>query len=153
MIKLRPTEQDEYAPAFRLMRENMDSYHRIHGIPWDQSWIEENYAGKDNYSVFSRNLWVGFISLQWGCSDVFVHTLQLSKSAQGSVYGYRVYNWLLQQAEVRCVKTIRCKTFVNSPLENLYQKLGFSIVTTEKCLITLEKHIDEARLPGRAPQP
>ena len=58
MVKLRPTRQEEYITVFQLMRENMDSYLQMHGIPWDQSWVEENYTGKDNYSIFSGNRWM-----------------------------------------------------------------------------------------------
>lgn len=141
MVELRPTQQDEYVRVFQLMRENMEGPLREQGVLWDQAWAEKNYASNDNYCVFVASRWLGFISLEWGCSSVFVHTLQLTKFAQGSVYGYRIYEWLLQQADVRGVTVVRCKTFRDSPLVGLYQKLDFSVVGMEGILVALEKHI------------
>ena len=141
MVEFRPTQQGEYIPVFQLMRENMESLLREQGVSWDQAWVEENYASKVNHSIFVTDRWIGFISLEWVGSTVFIHTLQLTKSAQGSVYGYRIYEWLLQQADVRGVTTVCCRTFRHSPLVDLYQKLGFSVVSTEGILVTLEKHV------------
>jgi len=139
MIEITPIKPHEYDLAFRTMRENMEPYHKAHELPWNQDWIEANYLDKDNYSIFCSGRWSGFLSLEWGDRELFIHSLQLCSEAQGSVYGYRVYKWLMRQTESRGKSEMTCRTFRDSPLIQLYQRLGFTPVREEGILVTLEK--------------
>lgn len=139
MIEITPIKPHEYDLAFRTMRENMEPYHKAHALPWNQDWIEENYLDKDNYSIFCSGRWRGFLSLEWGDRGLFIHSLQLSSEAQGNVYGYRVYQWLMRQTESRGKIEMMCRTFRDSPLVQLYQRLGFTPEMEEGILVTLKK--------------
>jgi GNAT superfamily N-acetyltransferase len=153
MIEVIPIEGPEYDLAFRLMRENMWVYHQRHDLPWNQGWIEENYLTNDNYSIFGSGRWRGFLSLEWRDRELFIHTLQLSPEAQGSVYAYRVYQWLLRETESRGKTQIHCRTFTGSPMIRLYERLGFTAVGEEGILVTLQKCVSESDRQGLGRQP
>jgi GNAT superfamily N-acetyltransferase len=152
MIEVSPICDTDYDLAFRTMRENMISYHEKYGLPWNQDWVDRNYRQNENYSIFRSTAWIGFLSLEWRESDLFIHTLQLAKHAQGSVYGARVYQWILEQMDVRGKGRITCKTFRGSSMVNLYQRMGFTEVAYEDNFVTLEKRINTVSKPP-APGP
>ena len=142
MIEVTPIRDSDYERAMQTMRENMISYHEQYGLPWNQDWVDRNYRHNENYSIFSATNWIGFLSLEWRDSDLFIHTLQLARQAQGSVYGARVYQWILEQMKVRGRDNITCKTFRGSSLVDLYRRMGFTEVAYEDYFVTLEKRID-----------
>lgn len=153
MIKLSPTRETEYDLAFETMRENMISYYEEHGLPWDQDWVDGNFRHRDNYSIFNSANWIGFLSLEWRDHDLFIHTLQLSKPAQGSIYGARVYEWILEQLSARGKQKITCKTFRGASMIDLYKRLGFTEVANDSYLVTLEMYVNNHRLRGNATRP
>ena len=156
MIEIIPIKEHEYDLAFRIMHENMELYHHAHDVPWDQDWIAKNYIDKDSYSIVCSGRWRGCLSLEWRGRALFIHTLQLTREAQGSIYGYRVYQWLVSQAESRGKTDILCKTFRNSPLLRLYKRLGFSLESEGGILVALESVLTTrtARAwPDQSPRP
>jgi GNAT superfamily N-acetyltransferase len=146
VIEVTPIIDAEYSLAFRTMRENMISYHEVYDLPWNQDSIDRHFRRNQNYSIFSSTSWIGFLSLEWREVDLFIHTLQLSKKAQGGVYGARVYDWILEQLHLRGKSKITCKTFCGSPMIDLYKRIGFTEVARENHLATLEKRINKSRL-------
>ncbi len=150
MIKVIPASDTEYDLAFATMRENMIAYHEKYELPWNQDWLDRNFRHKENYSVFSSTGWIGFLSLEWRNSDLFIHTLQLTRRAQGSVYGARVYEWMVEQMKLKGIEKITCKTFRGSSMLGLYKRMGFSEVAQEKYLVTLEMRPGEHKPLGRA---
>ncbi len=144
VVNIVPIEKDEYARAFELMHTNMIVYHTEHNIPWNQSWIEANFRDKDNYSVTHHSIWVGFLSLQWSESELYIHTFQLVKPVQGSIVGYRVFQWILAEAAGRGVSEIACKSFKDNPAVDIYKKIGFEVVDTSKLFIDFQMSIARA---------
>ena len=144
MIKILPIDESEYDAAFELMRENMEIYHEAHKIPWDQDWVNSNYRNKENYSVFRRCEWIGFLSIEWLVDAAFIHTLQLAKSVQGGIFGIRVFEWILAQAEEREIFNIACKSFRDNPALELYRKLGFEVAAEEGVLLELHLSFNKA---------
>lgn len=144
MINIVPIEKDGYVRAFELMRKNMMAYHSEHNIPWDQSWVEANYRDKDNYSVKFRYAWIGFLSLEWRESELYIHTFQLVESVQGSIHGYRAFQWILAEAAGRGVSEISCKSFKDNPAVDIYKKIGFEVVGISSLFIDLHMSINKA---------
>ncbi len=114
-------------------------------MPWNQDWVDRNYRQNENYSILRATNWIGFLTLEWRESDLFIHTLQLAKQAQGSVYGVRVYEWILEKMDVRGKDTIMCKAFRGSSVLRLYQRMGFSEVAHKDFFVTLEKRTKTGR--------
>lgn len=113
------------------MKVNMEPQLVICGLNWDDEWHRRNYISKDNYSIFSGDSWIGFLSLEILQDCLFINTMQLTSNAQGSIFGYRVYEWIRAKAlSVDCSK-LGCKTFKDSPVASLYRRLGFQIVECE----------------------
>ena len=137
MIHIRPAKEPDYELAFLLMRENMAVYHEMHNIPWDQSWVEENYRDKENYSIFCCREWVGFVSVEWLKTTLYVHTLQLATTVQGGLVGARVFDFLLRKAIGKKIFQVECRSFQGNPVVKLYQRLGFEIVDSKGVLIKL----------------
>ena len=123
MILIRPAEQPDYELAFLLMRENMAVYHEMHNISWDQSWIEENYRDKENYSIFRGRQWVGFVSIEWLEATLFVHTLQLVTTVQGGIFGARVFDFLLRKAAEKNIFQVECRSFPGNPAVQLSRQI------------------------------
>jgi len=149
MIEIRHIGIDEYNGAYQLMHENMVLYHDMYSLRWDQGWIEENYRDKDNYSIFWCGKWIGFLSLEWESDKLTIHTLQLSKVAQGNIYGHRVFEWILDLAETKGIVEIACRSFKDNPTVSLYKKLGFEVVSAKGFLLELRVSFNKARQSRR----
>lgn len=113
------------------MKENMESLLVSCGLSWDEEWNHRNYISKDNYSIFSNGEWIGFLSLGVMRDCLFIHTMQLTKNAQGSIFGYRVFEWIRAKADSTGRSQIGCKAFSDSSSASLYKRLGFKIVKSE----------------------
>ena len=142
MIHINPAKEPDYELAFLLMRENMAVYHEMHNIPWDQKWIEEHYRDKENYSIFRGREWVGFVSIEWLKTTLYIHTLQLVTTAQGGLLGARVFDFLLRMAAAKNVFRVECKSFKGNPAVLLYQRLGFELVESEGPFVKLRLNIN-----------
>ncbi len=131
MLVIKPTSIDEFSTALSLMKENMESLLVNCNLSWDDEWNHSNYISKDNYSIFSNDDWIGFLSLGLIENCLFVHTLQLTKTAQGNIFGYRVYQWIRAKADSSRCRQIGCKAISGSSAASLYKRIGFKIVKTE----------------------
>ena len=98
MLLVERATPNEFIEALSLMKRN-EAQIAIPGLSWDQEWARNNYQHKDNYSIFKAAHWIGFLSLEVMPNALFVHTLQLTPEAQGSIWGFRVYEWILAKAE------------------------------------------------------
>lgn len=148
VINIAPTEKDKYVRAFELMRTKMVVYHSKHNIPWDQPWIEANYRAKDNYSVKFHGTWIGFLSLEWKESELYIHTFQLAESIQGSIYGYRIFKWILAEAAGRGVSEFSRKSFKDNLAVDIYKKIGFEVVGSSGPFLDLHMSINKASKKG-----
>ena len=133
MLTVKPATSDEFTEALALMKEYEDQV-PIPGVSWDQEWAENNYQNKDNYSLFRAGIWIGFLSLEVLPDALFVHTLQLTPQAQGSIWGYRVYEWILARGRSLGKDRIECNVAKESSTSALYLRLGFELVKTENYL-------------------
>ncbi len=140
-VNLRPATAAERARAFRLMRDNMQPYLEQEGIAWDQQWTERNYSAKDNYSIFTRDQWRGFLSIESSPGTIFIHTLQLAPESQGRIFGIAVFDWLLERAAALGATTLDCRAFRSSPALKLYHKLGFRVVAEDGVLVDLRLNL------------
>ena len=138
MLSIKPATESGFQMAKALMLENMGSYHETHNIPWDTDWIDSNYRGKDNYSLYLGDAWVGFLSLEWQEQAVFVHTLQVQPADQGLGLGGQVFAWVLAEAAQRGLQRIGCRSFRDNPALELYRRLGFVLVGEQGVLVEME---------------
>ena len=115
------------------MKEN-EAQTEIPGLSWDQEWAQNNYKDKDNYSILKAGNWIGFLSLEVLPDALFVHTLQLIPEIQGSIWGFRVYEWILAEAQSFGKRRIECNVVKDSPASAMYLRLGFELVHTDKYL-------------------
>ena len=118
------------------MKEN-EAETEIPGLSWDQEWAVNNYKDKDNYSIFRAGDWIGFLSLEVLPDALFVHTLQLIPQAQGSIWGFRVYEWILAKAQSFGKRRIECNVVKDSSASAMYLRLGFELVHSDDYLSTM----------------
>lgn len=137
MLTVKPATSDEFIEALSLMKEYEDAV-PIPGLSWDQDWAQTNYQDKDNYSLFRSEIWIGFLSLEVLPDALFVHTLQLTPEAQGSIWGYRVYEWILAKGRCLGKHHIECNVVADSSASALYLRLGFELVHTENYLSNMQ---------------
>ena len=141
MLTFEHATPDEFIEALSLMKENEEAEPEpvTGAISWDQEWAQNNYQDKDNYSIFRAGYWIGFLSLEVLPDALFVHTLQLTPEAQGNIWGYRVYEWILAKAESFGKHRIECNVLKDSSASALYLRLGFELVHTDN-------HLSQMRL-------
>lgn len=133
MLLVERATPNEFIEALSLMKRN-EAQIAIPGLSWDQEWAWNNYQHKDNYSIFKAAHLIGFLSLEVMPNALFVHTLQLTPEAQGSIWGFRVYEWILAKAESLGKNRIECNVLKDSPASAIYLRLGFELVKTDKYL-------------------
>ena len=134
MLELKTTTSGEFEDALALMKKNMGPELKSRGIVWDDAWNRSHYIDNDNYSIFSREDWIGFLSLEHKQDCLFIHTLQLIPEAQGKNFGYRVYEWIRAEAGSSGKSRIGCRALASSPVVASYLRLGFELVKTENVL-------------------
>lgn len=137
MLTVERATPEEFIEALSLMKLN-EAQAAIPGISWDQEWAQSNYQDKENYSIFRADDWIGFLSIEVLSDALFVHTLQLTPEAQGNIWGYRVYEWILAKAGSIDMNRIECNVLKNSTASALYLRLGFELVKTDKYLSTMQ---------------
>lgn len=137
MLSIERATPEEFIEALSLMKWN-ETQAAIPGMSWDQEWAQRNYQDKDNYSIFRAGDWIGFLSIEVLSDALFVHTLQLTPEAQGNIWGYRVYEWILSKAVSIDVNRIECNVLKNSKVSALYLRLGFELVKTDKYLSRMQ---------------
>ena len=118
------------------------------GIPWDDDWNRKHYSTLDNYSVFLRDQWIGFISTEEMQDALFVHTLQLSPEYQGNIYGVKLFQWLCRRALESNKNFIRCRAIEGSSVVELYSRLGFAVEGVNGVLVTLALPLHEYESPS-----
>lgn len=138
MFEIRAATQDELEPALRLMKLNMTPCLLANGITWNEDWHRANYADKDNYSIVSGKRWIGFLSLELEQECLFIHTLQLIPDVQGNIYGFRIFEWLKARAMAANSSGIGCRAFSNSPVVQMYSRLGFMETGKQGPLVDLQ---------------
>lgn len=141
MLVIEPCAFEEFEAALALMKSNMAAELARADIVWDGAWHRTYYEQNDNFSVFFKDRWIGFLSLEFVPGRLFVHTVQLTESAQGRMHGYRIYQWLLKRAAVADIQEIGCKAFIDSSVISLYERLGFEIVATDPPLCSMRLKI------------
>jgi hypothetical protein len=145
MLKLVAAEQSEFDKGLILMRANMSATLEGRGIPWDDDWNRKHYSSLDNYSVFLRDKWIGFISIEEMQDALFVHTLQLSPEYQGNIYGIKLFQWLCARALEGDKKFIRCRAIEGSSVVELYSRLGFAVEGVSGALVSLALSLYERK--------
>jgi hypothetical protein len=133
LLTVKRASSAEFIEALSLMKR-YEARVLIPGLPWDQEWVQNNYQDKDNYSIFKAGYWIGFLSLEVLPDALFIHTLQLTPEAQGSIWGFRVYEWILAKAKSIDKHRIECNVVKDSSASTLYLRLGFELVHTDKRL-------------------
>ncbi|MEP4147676.1 MAG: GNAT family N-acetyltransferase [Halioglobus sp.] len=145
MLELAATKPSELEKGLTLMRTNMSATLEARGVPWDDDWNRKHYSSLDNYSVFLRDQWIGFISIEEIQDTLFVHTLQLSPEYQGNVYGIKLFQWLCAQALGSDKNFIRCRAIEGSSVVELYSRLGFAVEGTSGVLVSLALSLDKIK--------
>lgn len=143
MLKLVAAQQSEFDKGLVLMRTNMSATLRERGIPWNDEWNRKHYASLDNYSVFLRDEWIGFISMEDMQDALFVHSLQLSPEYQGNIYGIKLFQWLCARALKSDKNFIRCRAIEGSSVVEQYSRLGFEVEGVRGILVSLALSLDE----------
>jgi hypothetical protein len=103
MLAVRQATQQELERGYKLMRRNMSQYLDRHGLQWDEDWIRSICQDKDNYTLLSRNQWIGFLSLE----------------AQGRIYGVAALEWIKEKLLVRiCRLWLAAHSEIMKPLRS-----------------------------------
>ncbi|MEP5570076.1 MAG: hypothetical protein ABJN62_19705 [Halioglobus sp.] len=143
MLMLVAAKQSEFDKGLILMRTNMSATLEAVGVPWDDEWNRTHYLSLDNYSIFLKGQWIGFISVEEVQDGLFVHTLQLAPEHQGNIYGLKIFQWLCARV-FECDKNfIRCRAIKGSSVVEQYFRLGFVVESTSGVLVSLALALDK----------
>lgn len=143
MLKLTAAEEAEFDRGLKLMRINMSAELEMKGILWDENWNRGNYESLDNYSVFLRGHWIGFVSIEIILDALFVHTVQLTPEFQGNIYGMKLFQWLRAEALASNKKLIRCSAIEGSQVIEQYSRLGFAVEGVRGILVSMVLRLDD----------
>ena len=137
MLSLITAEEPEFESALLLMRFNMAATLEKKGIAWDDDWNRKHYDSLDNYSIFLRDQWIGFISMEVMQDALYVHTIQLCPQYQGNIYGMKLFRLLCARALESDRNLIRCSAIDGSSVVQQYIRLGFVVESTHGVLVNL----------------
>jgi ribosomal protein S18 acetylase RimI-like enzyme len=148
MYYFKPTLDSEYDEIFQLMKTNMYEIQNEIGIEWNQRELENNYRDKTNYSVYRRDEFVGFVSLEFFQKYLFIHTLQIVPQYQNRRIGYRVFKFIIELAKEKKAKLLRCSVFENNTAIKMYLALGFREIDRINRVIQMELNLASVNLPN-----
>ena len=140
---------NEYERIFRLMKTNMYGMQNGIGIEWSQQELEINYRDKLNYSVYRKDEFVGFVSLELYQKGLFVHTLQIVPHCQNRRVGYSVFKFIIELANKNEVELLRCSVFDNNSAIKMYLALGFREIDRINRVIQMELNLAAVNLLGK----
>jgi len=149
MYYFKPTLDNEYEKIFRLMKTNMYGMQNEIGIEWSQQELETNYRDKSNYSVYRKDEFVGFVSLELYQKGLFVHTLQIVQHYQNRRVGYNVIKFIIEIARKNEVELLRCCVFDNNSAIKMYLALGFREINRVNRIIQMELNLVAVNLLGK----
>ena len=149
MYYFKPTLDNDYDRIYRLMKTNMYGMQNEIGIEWNQQELEINYRNKKNYSVYRKDEFVGFVSLELYQKGLFVHTLQIVPHYQNKRVGYNAFKFIIELANKNEAELLRCNVFDNSSAIKMYLALGFREIDRINRVIQMELNLAAVNLLGK----
>jgi len=149
MYYFKPTLDNDYDRIYRLMKTNMYGMQNEIGIEWNQQELEINYRNKTNYSVYRKDEFVGFVSLELYQKGLFVHTLQIVPHYKNKRVGYNAFKFIIELANKNEAELLRCNVFDNSSAIKMYLALGFREIDRINRVIQMELNLAAVNLLGK----
>lgn len=132
-------EQTDLVSAFAI--ENIS-----HAFPWREKVFYSN-QGKQyiNLKISLENQLVGFVMTQYLLDEVTLCNIAIHPDYQGQGYGECLLRYLIEHLATKNIKTLWLEVRQsNHAAIQLYEKLGFHIVTIRKNYYPAEKKREDA---------
>lgn len=130
------TDQDRLF-ARTLTLEAMNRYYVQYGLIWSAAGFDTAWAGRENWLICRDASVMGFISLSYDSTALYIRELHMLERARGQGAG----SWVLEQMalKARANGLLRLTVFKTNPARRLYQRMGLSIVGEEDCFWRMER--------------
>jgi len=145
VFSIRKAKDSDFDVMFDLMCQNMRQLQLNLGLSWDDESIKKHYVEKDNWIVTIDEKIVGFASFESQEEGLFVHTLQIEKSYQNRMIGYKVFKLLVKEARLKGLRYIYCCVFSNNKAKEMYSSLGFQKISEANGVLELELDLNNAK--------
>lgn len=136
-MTLRPARDDEQAYVLALIRRNMDSYYRRHGIVWQQALFDASWHETDNFILLGDGEPVGVLRRVVDASAVYIRDLQIDAAYQGQGVGTFALECCRHWARDAGLAEVRLRVFVDNPAQALYCREGFVEVRRDAVLVSM----------------
>ena len=130
---LRPATAEDIELLDRIHTDNMQKYvEKVY--PWNPHLFRDRFNPQDYQLVTIKTEIVGFIKVVVSATDIYLGEIQIVSDWQNQGIGTNIIKTIIQQAQLN-QKSIWLKVIHGNPAENLYKRLGFTVLaesTTHK---------------------
>lgn len=133
----------DFESLYDLIYQNMYQLQSELGLPWNAEGIKRHYRAKDNWVIKSGDIIVAGFSIEANEKCLFIHSLQITKSEQGSLLGYRAFKHIVKEATSLGVPFIKCCVFSNNKAKEMYSLVGFQKLSESKGILELQLDLND----------
>ncbi len=138
MFKINKADDSDFESLYELIYQNMYQLQSELGLPWNAEGIKCHYRAKDNWVIKDDDTIVAGYSIEANENCIFIHSLQIAKSEQGGLLGYRAFKHIMKEANLLRVPYIKCCVFNNNNAKEMYSSVGFKELNESNGILELQ---------------
>jgi len=131
-FNLRAARRDEFGFGEALTRSNMLGYYRRHGLTWRSDLFLASWNESENYILEWAEIAIGVLRLDVEGDALHVRDIHIISTHRNLGAGSFMLKRAHQFAQIRGLKKLRLRVFVDNPAAGLYRRHGYRVVGEER---------------------
>jgi len=119
----------------------MRTYYVHYDVDWQQTKIQEQIAGLDNWDIIFEGKLIGALRLSFDNDECYLRDLQVSESFQNKGIGAKAIDESIRMAKSAGATKLKLKVFKISPAYKLYKREGFTTISEDDRFYFMEQII------------
>lgn len=119
----------------------MRIYYVHYNVDWQQTKIQEQIAGLDNWDIIFEGKLIGALRLSFDNDECYLIDLQVSESFQNKGIGAKAIDESKRMAKSAGATKLKLKVFKISPAYKLYKIEGFTTISEDDRFYFMEQII------------
>ncbi len=142
-LKIRVASDGDWTNIYQLIEDNMLQMQLELNLDWKRDSIVSHYQSKSVLVAELGQQVVGFIAFHLSENVLYIDSLQVVKTLQNRLLGYRLIKAMLGYLSAKQdIVSIRCCVFENNPAQKQYFAAGFKQLQRKDGILTLEADLE-----------
>lgn len=142
-----PAKSEDVVFAHDLTHSNMSSYYALLNRSWNRSLFETSWPETENYRLQISDNTIGFLRLSASENTLYIRDIQILPLYQNCGAGSFAIQFAQSLAANRNIPILQLRVFIQNPAKSLYYRLGFTDVSNDGNILTLESQLSDNVCP------